>query len=59
MLKIEFVTDNDPQRLEETLQNTITWNEHEGYTVQSIQLQQSPEKNLTRYSALITYTTRI
>jgi len=56
MLKIELVTDNDPQRLEETLQNTITRIEHEGYTVQSVQLQQSPEKNFTRYSTLITYT---
>jgi len=56
MLKIELVTDNDPLKLEKTMQNTITRIEHEGYTVQSVQLQQSPEKNFTRYSTLITYT---
>ena len=62
MLRIEFVIDNDSQRFEKTLQNTVTRIEREGCNIKTIQLSQIADPlNNTKilHSALITYTTRI
>ena len=62
MLKVELITDNDPQRFEETLQNTATRIEREGCDIKTVQFAQvaDPLHNTKiLYSALITYTTRI
>ena len=62
MLRIEFVIDNDSQRFEKTLQNTVTRIEREGCDIKTVQFAQvaDPLHNTKiLYSALITYTTRI
>ena len=62
MLKVELITDNDPQRFEETLQNTVTRIEYEGCVIKTIQFNQIPDPlNSTKilHSALVTYTTRL